>query len=82
VTILNEGDGPAENIEVKVGLSDGLEMSLGIEEKLINFLGSGENIRFQAFVRAVGQGEELVTIKVMDGRSGQEVVKTSMVRVG
>ena len=82
VTILNEGDGPAENIEVKVELSDGLEMSLGIEEKLINFLGSGENIRFQAFVRAVGQGEELVTVKVMDGRSGQEVVKTSMVRIG
>ena len=82
VTILNEGDGPAENIEVSVDLSDGLEMSLGIEEKLINFLGSGENIRFQAFVRAVGQGEELVTVKVMDGRSGQEVVKTSMIRVG
>jgi uncharacterized membrane protein len=82
VTILNEGDGPAENIEVAVELSDGLEMSLGIEEKLINFLGSGENMRFQAFVRAVGQGEELVTIKVEDGRSGQEVVKTSVVRVG
>jgi tetratricopeptide (TPR) repeat protein len=82
VTVLNEGDGPAENIEVTVDLSDGLEMSLGIDEKLINFLGSGENMRFQAFVRAVGQGEELVTIKVVDGRSGQEVVKTSMVRVG
>jgi tetratricopeptide (TPR) repeat protein len=82
ITVLNEGDGPAENIEITVELSDGLEMSLGIEEKLINFLGSGENMRFQAFVRAVGQGEELVTIKAIDGRSGQEVVKTSMVRVG
>ena len=82
VTVLNEGDGPAENIELTVELSDGLEMSLGIEEKSINFLGSGENVRFQAFVRAVGQGEELVTIKALDGRSGDEVVKTSMVRVG
>jgi tetratricopeptide (TPR) repeat protein len=82
VTVLNEGDGPAENIELVVELSDGLEMSLGIEEKQINFLGSGENVRFQAFVRAVGQGEELVTIKVVDGRSGDEVVKTSLVRVG
>lgn len=82
VTILNEGDGPAESIEVSVDLSDGLEMSLGIEEKLINFLGSGENLRFQAFVRAVGQGEELVTIRVVDGRSSQEVVKTSLIRVG
>ncbi|MFX1606229.1 MAG: hypothetical protein ACFFDD_09990 [Promethearchaeota archaeon] len=82
VTILNEGDGPAENIELTVELSDGLEMSLGIEEKSINFLGSGENVRFQAFVRAVGQGDELITIKALDGRSGDEVVKTSMVRVG
>ena len=82
VTVLNEGDGPAENIEISVELSDGLEMSLGIEEKLLNFLGSGENMRFQAFVRAVGQGEELVTVKVVDGRSGQEVIKTSLVRVG
>lgn len=82
VTILNEGDGPAENIEVSVELSDGLEMSLGIEEKVIHFLGSGENVRFQAFVRAVGQGEELVTVKATEGRSGQEVVKTSLVRVG
>jgi hypothetical protein len=82
VTVLNEGDGPAENIAYSTELSDGLEISLGNEEKLINFLGSGENVRFQLFVRAVGQGEELVTIKVVDGRSGIEVVKTSMVRVG
>ncbi len=82
VTVLNEGDGPAENINVTVELSDGLEISLGNEQKLINFLGSGENVRYQLFVRAVGQGEELVTIKAVDGRSGQEVIKTSMVRVG
>ena len=81
-TVLNKGDGPAENITVEAELSDGLEISLGNEEKLINFLGSGENIRFQIFVRAVGQGDELVTMKVVDGRSGQEVVKTSMIRVG
>jgi tetratricopeptide (TPR) repeat protein len=82
VTVLNEGDGPAENINVSIELSDSLELSLGNEEKLINFLGSGENMRFQAFVRAVGQGDELVTIKAVDGRSGQEVIKTSMIRVG
>ncbi|MHA3963765.1 MAG: hypothetical protein AM325_009510 [Candidatus Thorarchaeota archaeon SMTZ1-45] len=82
ITILNEGDGPAENIEVVVELSDGLELSLGNEAKLINFLGSGENVRFQAFVKAVGQGDELVTIKAVDGRSGREVAKTSLVRVG
>ncbi|MFW9963193.1 MAG: hypothetical protein ACFFCX_06505 [Candidatus Sifarchaeia archaeon] len=82
VTVLNEGDGPAEHIEISVELSDGLEMSLGNDMKSINFLGSGENVRFQAFVRAVGQGDELVTIKAVDGRSGDEVAKTSMIRVG
>ncbi len=82
ITVLNEGDGPAENIEVKVELSDGLEISLGIEQKIVNFLGSGEKVRFQLFVKAVAQGEELVTIKAADGRSGDEVIKTTMVRVG
>ena len=82
ITVLNEGDGPAENVELTVTLSDGLETSLGIDAKTINFLGSGENVRLQTFVRAVGQGEELVTVKVVDGRSGDEAVKTSMVRVG
>jgi tetratricopeptide (TPR) repeat protein len=82
VTVLNEGDGPAENIEFSTELSDGLEISLGNEQKTINFLGSGENVRFQLFVRAVGQGEELATIKVVDGRSGEEVIKTTMIRVG
>lgn len=82
VTVLNEGDGPAEHVEISVELSDGLEMSLGNDMKSINFLGSGENVRFQAFVRAVGQGDELVTIRAVDGRSGDEVAKTSMIRVG
>ena len=48
----------------------------------INFIGSGEKIRFQIFVRAISQGDELVTINAVDGRTGQEVVKTTMVRVG
>ncbi|MFX1484394.1 MAG: hypothetical protein ACFFCP_14530 [Promethearchaeota archaeon] len=82
ITLQNQGDGPAENIKVSAELSDGLEISLGNEEKLINFLGSGEHVRFQIFVRAVGQGEELVTMKAVDGRSGKEVVKTSLIRVG
>lgn len=82
ITVFNEGDGPAENIQLTVALSDGLETSFGIDSKTINFLGSGENVRLQTFVKAVGQGEELVTAKVVDGRSGDEAVKTSMVRVG
>ncbi len=82
VNLKNIGDGPADNILIKANLSEGLEISLGNEEKTINFLGSGETIHFQIFVRAIGQGEQLVTINTTDGRTGQEVVKTIMVRVG
>ncbi len=82
IELKNSGDGPADKILVTVELSEGLEISLGSEEKLINFIGSGENIRFQIYVRAISQGDELVTIHAVDGRTGQEVVKTTMVRVG
>ena len=45
-------------------------------------IGSGDKIRFQIYVRAISQGDELVTVHAVDGRTGQEVTKTSMVRVG
>jgi hypothetical protein len=82
VNLKNIGDGPAENIWIKTKLSEGLEISLGNDEKTVNFLGSSETIHFQLFVRAVSQGDELVTINVVDKRTGQEVVTTVMVRVG
>lgn len=82
IELRNLGDGPAENIIVTCDLSDALETSFGNKEKTVNFLGSEETIRFQFFVRAVGQGDELVTIRAVEGQSGQEVVKTTMVRVG
>ncbi len=82
IVIRNNGAGPGQNIKVKYELSDGLEISLGNEEKIISFLGSEESIRFQFFVKAVEQGDELVTIHAIDGESGQEVVKTALVRIG
>jgi uncharacterized repeat protein (TIGR01451 family) len=82
INLKNIGDGPANNILIKAILSEGLEISLGSAEKTINFLGSEETIHFQIFVRAITQGEQLVTIQVTDGRTGQEVVKTAMIRVG
>jgi hypothetical protein len=82
IELKNNGDGPAENIHIKIELSEGLEISLGSEEKTVNFIGSGDKIRFQIYVRAISQGEELVTFTAVDGRTGQEVAKTSMVRVG
>jgi uncharacterized repeat protein (TIGR01451 family) len=82
INVKNVGDGPANNILIRAVLSDGLEISLGSAEKTVNFLGSGETIHFQIFVRAITQGEQLVTIQVADGRTGQEVIKTGMIRVG
>ncbi|MBN2228204.1 MAG: hypothetical protein JW779_01350 [Candidatus Thorarchaeota archaeon] len=82
VELKNIGDGPADHITVKTNLSEGLEISLGNEEKSINFLGSEESMHFQIFVKAIMQGEQLVTITAVDGRTGQEVVKSAMIRVG
>ncbi len=82
VELRNIGAGPGQKIKVSCELSDGLEISFGNEEKVINFLGSEENMRIQFFVKAVGQGDELFTVHAVDGESGQEVVKTALVRVG
>jgi uncharacterized repeat protein (TIGR01451 family) len=82
INLKNIGDGPANNILIRAILSEGLEISLGSSEKTVNFLGSEETIHFQIFVRAITQGDQLVTIQVTDGRTGQEVVKTAMIRVG
>jgi hypothetical protein len=82
INLKNIGDGPADNILIKTSLSEGLEISLGNDEKTVNFLGSGETIHFQLFVRAISQGEELITVNAIDRRTGQEVVKTAMVRIG
>jgi hypothetical protein len=81
VEFVNEGDGPADNIKVTVELSDGLEISLGSSEKTIQFIGPGERMRFQVYVRGVSIGDEMVTIKAVDSRVGEEIAKTSVVRV-
>lgn len=81
VELVNEGEGPADNIKVAVELSEGLEVSLGSSEKTIQFIGPQERMRFQVFVRGVSIGDELVTVKAVDSRVGEEITKTSVVRV-
>jgi hypothetical protein len=81
VEFVNEGDGPADNIRVTVELSDGLEISLGSSDKLIEFIGPRERMRFQIFVRGVSIGDEVVTVKAVDSRVGEEIAKSSTVRV-
>ncbi|MFX1368865.1 MAG: hypothetical protein ACFFAY_09725, partial [Promethearchaeota archaeon] len=82
VTLLNDGAGPADNIKVEIDLSDGLEVSLGSSEKAIQFIGPSERMNFQIFVRGVSMGDELVTIRATEGRTGKEVSKTAKIIVG
>jgi hypothetical protein len=82
VILLNEGDGPADNLKMEVDLSDGLEISLGSNEKMIQFIGPSERLRFQVYARGVSMGDELVTVRITEGKTGKEIVKTAKVIVG
>ncbi len=80
--VRNDGDGPADNIHVATELTEGLEIALGSEERTINFLGSGEKVRFQIYVKAVMQGEGSITFTAIDRSTGNEARMTSRVLVG
>jgi len=82
VELSNTGEGPANNITVAVAISDGLELSLGSPGRTIQFLGASENLRFQIYVRGISFGDELVTVKLLDPKTNEEIVKTLMVKVG
>ncbi|MFW9920780.1 MAG: hypothetical protein ACFFED_14340 [Candidatus Thorarchaeota archaeon] len=82
VTLSNEGEGPADNILVKLALSDGIELSLGGNERSIQFLGANEKMRLQVYVRGISMGDQVVMLSVKDGRSSQEIVKNAYIRVG
>jgi tetratricopeptide (TPR) repeat protein len=81
VAVSNEGSGPAGNISIFIELSSGLEISLGSDQKTIQFLGPGENIRFQVIVRGIGLGEENVKVKLVDVRQETESEKITLVTV-
>jgi hypothetical protein len=81
VSVSNEGSGPAGNISLFVELSSGLEISLGSDQKNIQFLGPGENIRFQIIVKGIGLGEENIKVRLIDERQETEVEKISLINV-
>jgi hypothetical protein len=53
-----------------------------IQELARQFLGPNEKMRLQVYVRGISYGEELITVKATDGRSGQEIITTSQINVG
>ena len=81
VAVSNEGSGPAGNISIFLELSSGLEVSLGSDQKTIQFLGPGENIRFQVIVKGIGLGEENVRVKLVDVRQETEIEVISLITV-
>ena len=81
VAVSNEGVGPAGNITVFLELSSGLEISLGSNQKIIQFLGPGENIRFQVIIKGIGLGEENIKVRLVDERQETEIEKISLITV-
>ncbi|UCE11051.1 MAG: hypothetical protein JSW61_03715 [Candidatus Thorarchaeota archaeon] len=82
VALRNQGEGPADNIRILISLSEGLELSMGGNEKIVEFLGSSDGIMFQIFVRGISLGEEIITLSVTDSTGGEEIVKSSRIDVG
>jgi hypothetical protein len=82
IDIVNEGDGPADNVLITFELTDGIDVALGGTEKIIQFIGAGERMRFQLYVRGNMQGEENVVVRLKDSRSDVEVTCSASVRVG
>lgn len=82
ITLSNTGEGPADNIELKIALSDGIELSLGSNLRTIQFLGSNEKMRLQLYVRGVSMGDQIIMVSLRDTRSTQEIVKNAYVKVG
>jgi hypothetical protein len=81
VTLVNDGDGPADDVRVKIELTDGLEISVGGEEKSIQFLGAGERLHFQVYVRGIGLGDEEATVKLIDKKHDVELVGKTLITV-
>lgn len=82
ISMSNTGEGPAENISLKIALSDGISLSLGNNERSIEYLGANESMRLQLYVRGVTMGDEFVTVTAKDGRAPEEIVKSATIRVG
>ncbi len=83
VDIRNRGDGPANNLVLSIEPSDELEISLGGREKTIQFIGTGETMRFQIYLRGVALGTGIVTLRLSSpDESFPEIVESAEIRVG
>ncbi len=82
VVLSNHGDGAAEPIDIEFLTSHGLEMSVGVNRKTVQFLGVGESLNLQVFLRARERGDQLLMVRLIDSRGVVQIEKNAIVRVG
>ncbi|MEM4735470.1 MAG: hypothetical protein QXS20_07110 [Candidatus Thorarchaeota archaeon] len=82
VVVKNRGDGPADNFEIEVLLSQGLEMTVGSSRRSVQHLGVEESIRFPVYVRPTSRAGGLVTVRLRLAGQDTEITRTASVRSG
>ncbi len=81
IVLTNSGDGAAESIGLEFLTSHGLEISVGVNKKTIQFLGVGESLRLQVFLRARERGEQVLMVHLLDVKGSILIEKKVVVRV-
>jgi tetratricopeptide (TPR) repeat protein len=66
ITLNNQGSGPANDISLVFETSPGVKVSVGGESKSINFVGVGEQMRFQLYLRGVVEGTQKASVIARD----------------
>ncbi|MGV9170115.1 MAG: hypothetical protein ACOC38_09280 [Promethearchaeia archaeon] len=79
ITLSNEGSGPANDIDLVFETSPGIEVAVGSNSKSINFVGVGEQMRFQLYLRGAAEGEEKASVFVRDAEG--EVLASETLQV-
>ncbi|MGM0686746.1 MAG: hypothetical protein ACQET3_07240, partial [Promethearchaeati archaeon] len=79
ITLSNEGSGPANDIDLVFETSPGIEVAVGSNSKSINFVGVGEQMRFQLYLRGAAEGQERASVFVRDAEG--EVLASETLQV-
>lgn len=77
ITLNNQGSGPANDIDLVFETSPGVEVSVGGDSKSINFVGVGEQMRFQLYLRGVVEGTQKASVIALDS-DGEELASEEL----
>lgn len=81
IELFNEGRGAANNVNVELNLTPGLEISIGSESKSIQFIGVGEKMRLQFYIRAVQVGDQSLVVTAKSADGSVDLERTGIVHV-